>query len=228
MTESIAKISNRELKDLYQGLERSQQYFADSAEEGCDVALLFKGYADRVLKDKALANPLLGFTTYTWIKGPRKRNGVNEFSIIGRGGEFEGTFLKVTRVVKDNITWSKPHSLGLARELHAIVSERIKYREPICNSTKVALGDAIKTLIGMGKYLISFKVDKGIHLVFKAGVRNGNCIEVYIGGWFDEIQFPLTNYEKVKVVNPLRQTQEGYKEYYHGPNKYAYTYPASS
>jgi hypothetical protein len=222
MNGKIAPISNvRQVKDLHKTLDSLRPYIAESIGEGCGISPFFKAYADRVLKSGHKDNPVLALSGFTWEKGPRKRQGVAEFSVVSRTPEYEGVFLSVKRVVKEELPWNKLHSLGVTREFHAVIADRLKYRTPICSLTNVVLGDTIKTLIGMGKFLISFKVDNGIHLVFKEALRSTRCLEVYIGGWFDETKYPPQVFEAVRRINQLRQEREFSKELDHGPNHFA-------
>lgn len=221
MTGRIAPISNsRQVKVLHETLGRLHPYVVDSVNNGCGIAPFFKAYADRVLKHKHKDNPVLALSGFTWEKGQRLRLGVGGFSIVSRTPEYEGTFFSVKRVEKE-VHWDKLHSLGVVRELHTVIAERLKYRASISSLTNVVLGDTIKTLIGMGKMLISFKVDNGIHMVFKEAVRSNRCLEIYIGGWFDETKFPLKVYEAARRINQLRQEREFSKELTHGPNHFA-------
>lgn len=228
MTKTIAKISNsREVKDLHETLKRLHPYVVECIDEGCGISPFAKSFADRVLKTKHKDNPILSVSAFTWTKGSRKRTGVDSFEIESRSREYSGVFLSVKRSLKEDVSWSKSHSLGLAREFYTLVAERLKYRTPVSTLTQTALGDALKQLIGLGKYLVSLKVDNGIHLVFKETIRSNRYLEVYIGGWFDEAKFPLENYSIDKIINRLRKTEDS-KEFYHGSNKCAYAHPAAS
>jgi hypothetical protein len=222
MTGRIAPISNsRQVKELHQNLGSLRVYASECITEGCGISPFFKAYADRVLKNGHKENPLLTISRFEWLKGSRKRQGISDFSILGWAPDNQGVFFSIKRSVKEELPWCKHHSLGVLREVHAIIAERLKYRTPACSQTNVVLGDTIKQLISMGKMLISFKIDNGIHLVFKEALRSNRCLEVYIGGWFNEVQYPLTDYKAFKHNNPLRQEPNLAKDLNHGPNKCA-------
>lgn len=221
MTGRIAPISNsRQVKELHQNLGSLRTYAAECIPEGCGIAPFFKAYADRVLKNGHKENPLLTISRFEWLKGSRKRQGVADFSILGWAPDNQGVFFSIKRSEKE-LEWNKHHSLGVLREVHTLIAERLKYRTPACSQTNVVLGDTIKQLIGMGKMLISFKIDNGIHLVFKEALRSNRCLEVYIGGWFDEVKYPLDDYKAFKASNPLRQPPTFIKDLNHGSNRCA-------
>ena len=219
MTRRIATISNiRQVKDLHQSLEELLPTVKETVTAGCGVSPFLKGYAERVLKNDPTDNPILAQAGFTWEKGGRTRIGIGAFSIVSRNPDYYGIYLSVRRVMKEDVTWCKHQSLGHTREFHAHAAERMKHRTPMCSTTLLVLGDTIKTLISMGKFLISFKVDNGIHLVFKEAVRSNRYLEIYVGGWFDETRFPLADLHHTKQVNPLRQPNIPCKEINYGPN----------
>lgn len=219
MNGKIAPISNiRQVKDLHKTLEALRPGVLETVAAGCGVSPFFKGYIDRALKSDPKDNPILTQAGFNWEKGGRSRGGVGAFSIVSRHLDYHGVYLDVRRVTKEDVVWCKFQSLGHTREFHAHVAARMKHRTPACSTTMLVLGDTIKTLISMGKFLISFKVDNGIHLVFKEAVRSNRYLEIYVGGWFDETRCPLAAFEHAKQVNPLRQPNVPSKEINYGPN----------
>jgi hypothetical protein len=209
--DKIATLTNaRQVKDLHSSLKRLYPYVEEVATGGCGVSAFVKSYANRVLKTPHANNSVLTHSAFVWVKGKQLRGmGIDEFLITSRVPEYTGDFLSVRRVYLDTIECSPFRSSGLTKEFHHFVKERLMYKTPMRNITLVVLGDILEALMKMGKMLVGFKVDHGLHLIFKEKARSTRYLEVYIGGWLNEVLYPLEQFEDNRIihVNVLRKRE---------------------
>lgn len=172
-----------------------------SVKAGCGVSSFAQDFILRAFK----TDQVLQYSGYDWQTTPRKTEGLASFSLTGQSEECPGLFLKVSRVMREDFEWSRFKALGLTKEFTCNVQERLRYRNTPSMMTSTVLGETIPTLIGMGRNLVSYKVDRGFHLVFKEKLRSPRHLEIYIGGWFDESRFPLAQYEHTRIQKVLRR-----------------------
>jgi len=201
--------SLREIKGALRDLKASLPKVQADTKAGCGVSLFVRDYTLRALKTNHVDNHVLNNCHHVWQtqKGYSESERLAEFSIISRSGLYEGEFFKVKRIVLDDLSWTRFRALGLTQEFNKVVQERLRYRTPQSAVTLIALGDTLKTLMGMGKRLVSFKVDNGLHLVFREKARGPKHLCIYLGGWFDETLFPLDQYESSRISNALRKQE---------------------
>lgn len=201
-----AETEARQTKELLKALKKFRPVLAEQAKAGCTIALFMKEYIGRVLQSDPTDNTILNASAPVWTgRGVAEGFLIDEFNLVSRSSSHPGNYLSIKRVVKEDVKWCRFHALSATKEFHATVKERIKYKTPGRDTSLLVLGENLRAIMLMGKRLVSFKVNGGMYLLFKEKPRGDRYIEVYLGGWMDEILFPLEDYQSDRIVNPLRQ-----------------------
>lgn len=201
-----AEMEARQTKELLKALKKFGPFLTGQATAGCTIALFMKEYIARVLQSDPTDNTILNISSPVWTgRGIAEGFLIDEFTLVSRLLNNSGNFLSIRRVIKEDVKWCRRHTLAISNEFHKTVKERIKYKTLERDISLLVLGDNLRAIMLMSKKLVSFKVDGGMHLVFKEKPRTNRYIEVYLGGWMDEVRFPLEDYQANRVVNQLRQ-----------------------
>lgn len=200
------EIEIRKTKELVKALKKFGPFLNSQAKAGCTIALFMREYVRVALQSDPTDNTILSASAPIW-SGSGVADGflIDEFTLVSRLPGSPGNFMSVKRVIKENVDCNYRRSLPLVQEFHTTVKDRIRYKTPERDLLLLVLGENLKTIMLMGKKLVSYKVDRGIHLTFKERIRSDRYIEVYLGGWLDEANYPLENYSAARIVNQLRK-----------------------
>ena len=201
------EVEARKTKELVKALKKFGPFLNSQAKAGCTIASFMREYTTRALQSDPTDNTILSASSPFW-SGSGVADGflMDEFILVSRRPDNPGNFLSIKRVVKEDVKWNSRSVLPLVKEFHTTIKDRIRYKTPERDLSLLVLGESLRTIMLMGKKLVSYKVDRGIHLTFKERIRSDRYIEVYIGGWFDEESHPLENYTDSIIVNQLRKT----------------------
>lgn len=202
-----AETEARQMKELHKCLKKSTPFVVSQAKSGCLVSELMHDYVARVIKTDHVNNNILSVSSPLW-SGSGKTEGsfIDEFTIVSRLPGYSGNFLNVRRVVKEDVEWNRHHALGFTREFHTTIKNRVAYKTGARDVLMLVLGESLKKIMLLCKKLVSFRVDNGMYLTFKEKARSNRYVEIYIGGWMDEVQFPLSDYQNKQIIGRLGKT----------------------
>lgn len=200
------EIEARRNKELFKALKKFGPILTSEAKAGCTIALFMREYIGAVLQSDPTDNTILSASAPIW-SGSGVAGGflIDEFTLVSRRLDCPGNYMSVKRVIKENVDFNSRRVLPLVKEFHTTIKDRIRYKTAERDTSLLVLGENLKTIMLMGKKLVSYKVDQGIHLTFKEKLRSDRYIEVYLGGWMDESRYPLEDYAAACIVNQLRK-----------------------
>jgi hypothetical protein len=174
-------------REITSTLNQLQPIVTRLADTGCGVSMYMRDYVKRALVGAPYNSQVIGYSYPHWEVGTGDEAvGMSEFTVKSRSSDYHGTFFRVRRVFREVVPVTAEKSVALTEEFIKTVQATIKPRTPQVGGFFVVMDDTIMTLFEQGRYLVEFRVDKGIHLLIHEKPGTNRYLEIYLGGCFED------------------------------------------
>ncbi|MNG08065.1 hypothetical protein D3C84_913970 [compost metagenome] len=154
---------------------------------GDGISMYMRDYVKRALIGAPYNSQVIGYSYPQWEVGKgNEAVGMAEFTVKSRCPDYHGVFFRVRRVFREDVVATAEQSVAMTNEFIATVQAAIKPRTPQVGAYFVIMDDTVMTLFEQGRYLVEFRVDKGIHLLIHEKPGTNRYLEIYLGGCFEE------------------------------------------
>lgn len=177
-------IDMKRRREIAESLKQLGPLVEQIAATGCGVSMLAVDYAKRALKGTPYDNPVIGLSYPKWTVGTV---GLDEFTASSRAVDYKGDFFRIKRVLRNDLP--VPLSVDEQCNFINVVQARVSHRTAPMLGYMIVVGELLHTLFEMSPYLVEYRVDHGIHLLIQEKPGTNRYLEIYLGGWMDEVAY---------------------------------------
>lgn len=178
--------------DTREAMARLLNLLTPRIQVDCGVSRFITAYGTQMVEENESGSRVGALSGFLWNNRDTPRGAyASEFEVVGRGS-YTNSFLKVTRITKQDVYWTREYSNKLMVEFKVLLKQHSTTHSPLRVMTLLVLRDVLKYILSMGSNLISLNTTNGVTLVFKEKLRGDRYIQIYLGGCFEH---PLPSVE---------------------------------
>jgi hypothetical protein len=190
MKEPQRLIDMKHRREITQSLNQLAPLVQTIASTGCGVSLLAHDYIKRALQGAPYNSPVIGLSYPNWVVGP---TGMEEFIISSRASDYKGDFFRVKRVLRNDHPLPAP-MIDQDNFIKAVKERTARKTVPLVGYF-IVMGKMIQSLFEMSPYIVEFRIDNGMHLLIQEKPGTNRYLEIYLGGWMDEVAFKESEWD---------------------------------